>query len=344
MRVAQLTSVYLPVPPPTHGGTELIVSYLTDELVRRGHDVHLFASGDSRTKATLHAVVERATLTDPDLTLYADKEMETRNAYELYREADAFDVVHAHWPTLAPYFAPFAATPTVVTYHYVEPALHAYYRLELPTVHPVCVSRSQAELLGEPELPVVYNGVDMARIQFNDAPEDYLVLVARMVPNKGIAEAIEIARRAGERLVLVGPVTHYIPWSRAYYEERVRPHVDDDRVVHWPELPNAEVLELVSKAKGFLFPLQWEEPFGLAVVEAMACGTPVVTLSRGSMPELVADGVSGFVAESEDELAGAVAKLGSLDRRRVRTHVEERFTYQRMVDAYEALYTTLAAR
>ena len=342
MRIAQSTSIYIPVPPPTHGGTELTVHYLTEELVRRGHDVHLYASGDSRTSATLHAVNEHATLTDPGMTVYTDKELETRGAFELYRDADGYDVIHGHWPTLTPYFAPFTSTPTLLTYHYIERPMHDYYRRELPGVQPVCVSHHQAAMLGEPDLPVVHNGLDLDRVPFNDAPDDYLVLVARMVPTKGIAEAIRIADRAGDRLVLIGPVTHYIPWSRAYYDEQVRPHVDGDRVVHIAETPNSHVLELVSRAKGFLFPLQGEEPFGLVVVEAMATGTPVITMRRGAMPELVADGVSGFLVESDDDAVAAIARLRSLDRRHVRDHVEARFTYQRMVDAYEALYEGIA--
>lgn len=274
--------------------------------------------------------------------LYIDKELETRNTFELYRDGGGYDIIHAHWPTLAPYFAPFTSTPTLLTYHYIEPRLHEYYRRELPGVHPVCVSRRQAELLGEPGLPVVYNGLDMERIPFGPVAGDYLVLVARMVPTKGVAEAIRIARAAGERLVLIGPATHYIPWSRSFYEEEVLPHVDGDRVVHIAEAPNAQVLDIVSRAKAFLFPLQWDEPFGLAMVEAMACGTPVVAFARGSVPETVADGESGFIVESEAEAVRALANVGSLDRRSVRAHVERRFTCQRMVDGYEALYEQLA--
>ena len=338
MRIAQATSVYIPVPPPTHGGTEWIVYWLTEGLAMRGHDVHLYASGDSRTSGTLHAVAPRATLADPEVTVYLDKELEARNTFELYRDAASYDLVHCHWPTLAPYFAAASPTPTAITYHYVDRAEHEYYRREMPGLVPVCVSRRQAELLGEPDLPVVYNGLDMERTPFQEHGGDYLVLVGRMVPGKGIAEAIAIARRAGLRLVLVGPVSPYIPWSAHYYDELVRPHVDGDRVVHHPELANEAVLDLVGGAKGFLFPLQWEEPFGLAVLESMACGTPVVAFPRGSMPELIADRVSGYIVESEDDAVRAVGRLDFLDRRAVRAHVESRFTWQRMVGEYEALY------
>ena len=316
----------------------MMVSHLTEELVRRGHDVRLYASGDSSTTASLRAVTEHATLDLPDVTLYIEKELEARNAFALYRSAGEVDVVHAHWPVLAQYFAPFTATPTLLTYHYIERHLHEYYRRQIPSLRPVCVSRRQAELLGEPDLPVVYNGLAIERIPFGEQADDYLVLVARMTPTKGIAEAIRIARAAGERLVLIGPVSRYLPWSRAFHEEEVLPHLDGDRVTHIEEAPNAEVLEIVSRAKAFLFPLQWDEPFGLAAAEAMACGTPVVTYARGSMPELVEDGVSGCIVASEDEAVAAIARAVALDRRAVRSHVEGRFTVERMVDGYEALY------
>jgi glycosyltransferase involved in cell wall biosynthesis len=342
MRIAQLTSVYIPVPPPTHGGTELMVHALCEGLSARGHDVHLYASGNSSVSGTLHSVVGQATLDDPSITLYMDKELETRNAFELYREAGSYDLVHCHWPTLGPYFAGFVDTPTVITYHYVDRAEHEYYRRVVPRMVPVCVSRRQAELLGEPDLPVVYNGLAMDRVPFGANPEDFLVLVARIIPTKGIAEAIRIAKRAGVRLVIVGSVSRYVPWTASYFEEQVRPHVDGDRVTHLPELPNDEVLELVSKARGFLFPLQGDEPFGLTVLEAMATGTPVIAMPRGSMPELVEDGVSGFIVESEEEAVAAVGRLASLDRHGVRAHVEARFTVERMVDGYEAVYRGLS--
>jgi glycosyltransferase involved in cell wall biosynthesis len=337
MKIAHTTSNYISVPPPTHGGTEMIVHALCEGLSARGHDVHLYASGDSRVNGTLHSVVERATLDDPSVTRYLDKELEARSVFELYQHANDYDVIHAHWPTLAPYFAGQSRTPTVITYHYVDRAEHAYYRANVPSLFPVCVSHRQAELLGEPDLPVVYNGL-MAATPFVAKPDDYLVIVGRMIPTKGIAEAIRIAKAAGERLHIVGDVTSYVPWTQAYFDEQVAPHVDGDQIMYTAEMPNAEVLALVSHAKGFLFPLQGEEPFGMTVLEAMACGTPVIAMPRGSMPELIADGTSGFLVDDEQAAVDAIAKLGALNRAGVRGHVEARFTHARMVEAYEAIY------
>ena len=254
-----------------------------------------------------------------------------------------FDVIHGHWPTLAAYFSPFTQTPTVLTYAYIEQALHDYYRANFPNVHPVCISRRQAENLGEPDLPVVPNGIDVDATPFGAEGEDFLVIVGRIAPNKGIADAIRIAKAAGERLVIVGHAPPQLPWAERYYREEVEPHVDGDRVRHAPHLPNDEVLKLVSRAKGFLFPLQWEEPFGLAVAEALAVGTPVIAYPKGAMPEVLADGRTGFLVESESEAARAIARLGEIDRRACRAWVEEKFPISRMVEGYEAVYQAVTA-
>jgi len=341
MEIAQITSTYLSVPPRSHGGTELAVYHLVQGLVSRGHAVELFASGDSVVDAKLTSVVDVATSYDETFTAYLDKEIETRNTYNLYRAADRFDVVHAHWPTLAPYFSPTTATPTMLTYAYIERPLHEYYREHFPNVHPVCISQSQARGLGDPGLPVVCNGIDLSQTPFGAEPEDFIVTVGRIVPNKGTADAIRIARAAGERLVIVGHAPPQLPWSQAYYEECVRPHVDGDRVVHYEHLPNAEVVSLVARAKAFLFPLQWEEPFGLAVAEALAVGTPVVTYPKGAMPEIVRHGETGFLADTEDGAARALGKIGSIDRAACRRSIEERFGIERMISGYEELYRSL---
>ena len=344
MRIAQITSTYISVPPKSHGGTELMVYHLVEELLRRGHQVELFASGDSVVSCPLHAVVPVATLYDDSITTYIDKEMETRNTHNLYAQADRFDVIHSHWPTLAPYFSPFTTTPTVVTYAYIEPALHRYYQQNFQNVFPVCVSQTQADLLGDATLPVIYNGIPVRHVPFVSEPDDFLLIVARIVPNKGIAEAIQIAQRTGHRLVIVGDVSPYIPWSRRYYEEQVRPFIDGERVVYIEQLPNAEVHRLMGRAKAFLFPLQWDEPFGLVVVEAMAAGAPVVTLRRGSMTELVCDGETGFLADDIDGMVAALGRIDTIDRAACRRWVESRFTVEEMVGKYERLYNKILAK
>lgn len=343
MKIAQITSVYIPVPPPTHGGTEWMVYHLTEELARRGHQVELFASGDSRVSVPLQAVVARATLDDPGMTTYLDKEYEARNTWNLYRQAGRFDLVHAHWPCLAPYFASFVERPTCITYAYIERGLHEHYRAHFPGVHPICISHAQARMLGEPDLPVVYNGLDVESIPFRcePDPDEYFAIVGRIVPNKGISDAIRVARAAGVRLVIVGFVSPYIPWARTYWQEEVEPFIDQDRVRWIESLPHEEVLRLVAGAKAFLFPLQWEEPFGLAVAEALACGTPVLTYPKGAMPEIVTHGHTGFVVDSEEEMVAAVGQLGGIDRSACRRRAEENFSLARMVDGYERVYRAI---
>jgi glycosyltransferase involved in cell wall biosynthesis len=344
MRIAQISSVYLSIPPKTHGGTEWIVHDLCRQLTRRGHQVELFASGDSQVDCPVQSVLPVASLDDPESTVYLEKEFETRNTFNLYRQADRFDLIHAHWPTLAPYFSNFTETPTLVTYAYIEKELHDYYRATFRNCRPVCVSRAQAKSLGDESLPVVYNGVDLDRIPFGGKPEEFFLIVGRMTPGKGIAEAISIAEKADVPLLIVGHVTSHLPWSEAYFEKEVKPHIDGVRIKHIERLPRRDLLAVMSRARGFLFPLQWDEPFGMAVVESMAAGAPVLAYARGSMPELIEDGETGYLTRTEDEMIDALRTIDKLDRRRCRAWVEEKFSVERMLDGYERVYREAVGR
>ncbi len=337
MRIAQIASIAFAVPPRSHGGTEVALDSLTRGLVARGHDVTLHASGDSQTTARLHAVVPRATQDDPSVTSYQEREYEVRNAAEAYRQSDWFDVLHSHWPTPAAYFSDMTPKPSVMTYAYIEKPLHDYYRSAYPRLRGVCITEAQNRMLGG-GLPVIPYGVEVGRIRFVEKPEDFLITVGRLVPHKGTDRAIAIARKVGLPLVIVGAVTPYLADSEPFFRERVAPHVDGKAVVHYPHLPNAEVVELMARARAFLFPISWEEPFGLVVAEAMAGGTPVIGTPRGSLPELVEHGVTGFLAKTDEELAEFAASVGTLSRAACRRRAEERFSAARMVSDYEALY------
>ena len=338
MRIAQITSVYIAVPPPTYGGTERIVYHLCQQLTRRGHQVELFASGDSRVDCTLHAVLPIASQDDPHSTFYLEKEFEARNTYNLYRQAGRFDLIHAHWTTLAPYFSSFAPTPTLVTYAYMEKHIHEYYRRHFPHCLPVCVSRAQTKLLGDESIPVVYNGVDLDEIAFNSEPEDFFIIVGRMTPGKGISDAIRIAKKAKTKLLIIGHVTTHLPWSEEYFLKEVKPHIDGDQIRYIERLAYPDIVQLMGKAKGFLFPLQWAEPFGMVVIEAMAAGTPVLSYRRGSMPELIKNGETGYLLDSEEEMVAMTHRVETLDRARCRSWVEEHFSVQQMIEGYERLY------
>jgi glycosyltransferase involved in cell wall biosynthesis len=342
MKIAQITSVYLSVPPKTHGGTERIVYNLCRHLTRCGHRVELYASGDSKADCAVQSVLPIASLDDPESTVYLEKEFEARNAYNLYRQAERFDVIHAHWPSLAPYFSPATETPTLMTYAYIEKEIHDYYQSHFLNCFPVCISRAQAKMLGDESLPVIYNGVEADDIPFNGVPEDFFLIAGRMTPGKGIAEAIRIAKRAGVKLLIVGQVTKHLPWSEEYFLQEVKPHVDGERIRHVEGMPYAELMKWMGRARGFLFPLQWDEPFGMVVVESMAAGTPVLAYPRGSMPELIKHGETGFLANDEDEMVQAIAAVQKLDRKRCRDWAAKTFSVERMVQGYEDIYRKVA--
>ena len=338
MKIAQITSIYVSVPPKTYGGTERIVYQLCRQLPRRGHQVELFASGDSQAGCALHSVLPVASQDDPSSTFYLEKEFDARNVYNLYRQADRFDVIHAHWPTLVPYFSNFARTLAVVTYAYIERDLHEYYRKHFPRCMPVCVSYAQRTMLGDESLPVIYNGLDLDEIAFNGQPEDFFIIVGRMTPGKGIAQAIGVAKRAGIKLIIVGHVTSHLPGSVEYFSKEVKPHIDGEQIQYIERLSYHDTLALMGRAKGFLFPLQWDEPFGLAVIESMAAGTPVVAYARGSMPELIKSGESGFLVDHEDGMVARCREIERLDRARCRAWVAEHFSIEQMLTGYERLY------
>jgi len=342
LRIAQIASIAFSVPPKSHGGTEIAIDRLTRGLVLRGHDVTLFASGDSQTTARLHAVVPVAAQDDPGSTSYLEREWDVRNAAEAYARAADFDLLHAHWPTPAAYFSDRTDRPTVLTCAYMEKPLFDYYRDRYPNVHCVCVSQAQSRMLGG-GLPVIPYGVDLSRIPFGEVPGEYLLTVGRLVPHKGADRAIAIAKAARLPLVIVGAVTPYLAESEPFFEERVRPHVDGSAVRHFPHLPNGEVLKLMAGALAFLFPISWEEPFGLVVAEALAAGTPVIATPRGSLPELVLHGVTGFLGETDGELAAFARRSLEIDRHACRRSAEERFSASRMVSGYEAFYKTIVS-
>ena len=341
MKIGQITSVYISVPPKTYGGTERIVYYLCRDLKRRGHHVELFASGDSKVDCTLQAVLPIASQDDPGSTFYLEKEYEARNTWNLYRQGERFDMIHAHWTTIAPYFSSFTTTPTLITYAYIEKELHAYYKKHFPRCVPVCVSRAQAKMLGDESIPVVYNGVDLDDIAFNNKPDDFFVIVGRMVPGKGIAEAIGIAKKIRARLLIIGHVTTHVPWSEEYFLKEVKPHIDGDKIRYIERLPYHELVQMMGKARAFLFPLQWDEPFGMVIIEAMAAGTPVLAYGRGSMPELIKNGETGYVVKNEDEMVDTIQRVETLDRARCRNWVRERFSVEQMVEGYERLYKSV---
>ncbi len=338
MRIAQVAPPFEPVPPRLYGGTERVVSYLTEELVRRGHDVTLFASGDSRTGARLVPVVERAVRIDPS-TRDALAAQLVAALGKVFKRAREFDVIHCHVDYPAFPFGSLVGTPTFHTLH---------GRLDLSYLRPLFqefagerfVSISDAQRLVVADLRIrwagtVHHGLPLARYPFSPEGGEYLAFLGRIAPEKQADVAIAVARRTGMPLKIAAKVD---PNDRAYFERHVAPLLDDPLIEFVGEIGDAEKPAFLGGAKALLFPIDWPEPFGLVVIEALACGTPVIARPCGSVGEILEHGRTGFLADTVFDLADAVKRIDEIDRAECRRVVERRFRVERMVDNYEALY------
>lgn len=333
LRIAMVAPPFYPVPPSAYGGIEAVVAELVDGLVDRGHDVTLIAAGGSRTKAAL-----LRTFDEPQWARLGRAEPELLHAARVSQHlADLRpDIVHDH-SAAGPAFVRDRDVPTVVTSH--GPATGdwgEYLAAGGDDMHLVAISQAQVDLT--PDLPwrgVVYNGLDTAPIPFRAEKEDYLVWLGRLSPDKAAHLAIDVARKAGRRIVLVGKCSE--PDEQAYFDAEVEPRLGPD-VHYYGEIDADKKYDLLGRAAAFVFPLQWEEPFGMVLIEAMACGTPVLSLARGAVPEVVVDGVTGYVRHQADELVAALDELHRIDPRACRHHVEQSFSPARMVTGYERVY------
>ncbi|UPT62259.1 MAG: glycosyltransferase family 4 protein [Hyphomonadaceae bacterium JAD_PAG50586_4] len=342
MRIAQIAPLAERCPPALYGGTERVVSYLTEELVAQGHDVTLFASGDSITAAELDPCSPQALRLSPNIIDALPHHMIMLE--KVARRAHEFDVLHFHIDLLhAPVIRDFAAR-TLTTLH---------GRLDLPDLKPFyaafpdlpLVSISHAQRLPMP--PVnwignVYHGLPREMFPVQRAHNDgYLAFLGRISPEKRPDRAIEIAVRAGLPLKIAAKIDRV---DQPYWNTRIAPLVQaHDNVEYIGEIGEHEKARFLGEARALLFPIDWEEPFGLVMIEAMAHGTPVIAFGRGSVPEVIDDGVSGFIVHTVDEAVRALARLDSLDRTLVRAQFETRFTVERMVHDYVEIYEKIAA-
>ena len=343
MKIAQIAPLAESVPPRLYGGTERVVSYLADELVRLGHDVTLFASGESRTAARLVACAPRALRLDPGV-----RDPLPHHLLMLERvrsRAAEFDVLHFHVEHLhLPLFRPYA--------HKAVTTLHG--RLDLPNLLPLynefddmpLVSISDAQrrpLPGARWVGTVHHGLPAPVCPFNPAPRGgYLAFLGRVSPEKGLERAIAIARRAGMRLRIAAKIDRGA--DEHHWRQRIAPLVDGEFIEFIGELDEARKPAFLGHATALLFPIDWPEPFGLAMIEAMSCGTPVIAWPNGSVPEIVEHGLTGLIVDSVEQAAAAVPQAARLDRERVRLRFEERFSAARMARDYLAVYRALKAR
>ena len=343
LRIAQVAPLHERVPPALYGGTERVVATLTDELVRRGHQVTLFASGDSQTIGDLKSPVDRSLRLDPEAgDPIAAHMLELAQVFE---RADEFDLIHCHVDYLAFPFGRLVRTPTVHTLH---------GRLDLPHFVPLfrhlrdvaVVSISDAQRAPLRSLDVnwvgtVYHGVALESFPYSEAGGEYLAFLGRISPEKRPDLAIAVAKRLAIPLKIAAKVDAK---DRAYFEREIRPLLDDPLIEFIGEIDEATKPKFLGGAMALLFPIDWPEPFGLVVIEAMACGTPVVAFRRASVPEIVEDGVTGRIVDNVDEAIAAIPQVLALDRRRVRQRFEERFAVSRMARDYVRVYRALLAK
>jgi glycosyltransferase involved in cell wall biosynthesis len=338
MRIAQIAPLAESVPPKLYGGTERVVAWLIEELIELGHDVTLFASGDSNTRAKLMAAWPQALRlgrprSDPMAAQTALLELMARHAAE-------FDVIHAHIDWLHLPLLSRLGVPFMTTFH---------GRLDLPGLSKVVgrypnapfISISDNQRLPLPEanwLGTVYHGMPEQSLRPAFAPGKYLAFLGRLTADKGPDVAVRIAKSVGMPLKIAAKVPRA---EKGYYAKTIAPLIDGDQIQLTGEVNDQAKEEFLANAAALVFPIDWPEPFGLVMIEAMACGTPVIAFRRGSVPEVIDDGVTGFIVESEAEAVDAIRRLPELDRHRVRSVFERRFAAKRMAEDYVRHYQKL---
>ncbi|HWO99962.1 MAG TPA: glycosyltransferase family 4 protein [Methylococcus sp.] len=338
MKIAQIAPLFESVPPRTYGGTERVVHYLTEELVRQGHQVTLFASGDSQTSAELWPTIPEALrLAGEHRSLLAWHMLQLDT---VARTAADFDILHFHtdfWHFL-------------LWRHMDQPQLTTLHgRLDFPGLQPifdrfqdmavVSISHHQRAPLPRARwVGTVYNGLPENQYRFRAQPGDYLVFLGRFSPEKGPETAIEIAIRAGIPLKMAARVQWF---DRQYFEQRIKPKLQHPGIEYLGEVDERGKNELLGGALALLFPIDWPEPFGLVMIEAMACGTPVIAYPRGAVPEVMQDGVTGYIVDSVEAAVGALDRIEAIDRAACRRHFEQHFSARRMAERYVQIYRRL---
>jgi glycosyltransferase involved in cell wall biosynthesis len=336
LRVAMLAPISWRVPPRHYGPWERVVALLTEGLVARGVAVTLFATADSITKATLVGTCPRPYSEDDTLE---PKVWECLHISEVFERADEFDLIHNHFDFLPLSYSGLVETPLVTTIHgFSSPRILPVFEKYNASSHYVSISDADRN----PKLDyvaTVHHGIALDEFELRTDSDGYLLFFGRIHREKGTAEAIEVARRSGRRLVIAGIVQ-----DRDYFEREVSPHIDDDHVHYIGSVGPDKRAEVVGGAVALLHLINFDEPFGLSMVEAMACGVPVIAIGRGSVPEVVVDGVTGFIVSDLDTATAAVQRINELDRLAARKHVEDHFSVERMTDGYLRVYQEVRRR
>lgn len=358
MRIAQVAPPWIPIPPKNYGGTENVLNNLIDKLVELGHDVTLFAPGDAKTQAKLVSFYPRS-LSEEGIpwTMHLKAYYHLHKAIERIKE-ESFDIVHTHLSSSADMYV-FPLTASLATPHLAT--LHSNFPFDrdprsgktgdadrnymewAPDVPTVAISESariqESQIVNLNFIGVVYNGISMTEHPFLDLRrQDYFVWLGRFMPEKGAHLAIEAAKRAGVPLILAGIIDRYSRESMDYFQNVIKPQIDSQQISYIGPVNLKQKLKLLSPARGFLNPIEWEEPFGMVMIEAMSQGCPVISFKRGAAPEIVADGQVGFLVSNLDEMVERMARIDEIDRNRVRQYVEEKFSAWVMAENYIDMY------
>jgi glycosyltransferase involved in cell wall biosynthesis len=329
-RIAVLSPISWRTPPRAYGPWELVVSLLTEELVRMGLDVTLFASGDSQTSGKLVAVCPHPYSEDP---LAEPKVMECLHISEVFERAADFDLIHSHFDFLPLTYSGLVDTPVLSTIHgFSSPSIIPVYKKYNGRVHYVAISEADKS----PELDyiaTIHHGIDIGQFAFVESAGEYLLFFGRIHPEKGTHEAIRVAQRLGRKLVIAGIVQ-----DQEYFDTQVQPYIDGVTVEYLGAVGVAQRPEVLGRALALLHLISFDEPFGLSLLESMACGTPVIAFDRGSMPEIIRDGETGYIVADIDGAVDAVDAVQSIDRSVCRKHVELHFSHTRMAEDYARVY------
>ena len=335
MKVAMLSPIAWRTPPTHYGPWENVVSLLTEGLVQRGVDVTLFATKDSKTRAKLVGVCPRGYEEDKDLL---PKVWECLHISEVFERGNEFDLIHNHFDFLPLTYMNMTATPVVTT-------IHGFSSLRILPVYKKYDGRAYYVAISEADrnpqlhyIGTVHHGIDLSQFHFQPESGDYLLFFGRVHHEKGTRECIEIARKTGMKLIIAGIIQ-----DEDYFRHEVEPFLDNNHITYVGSAGPKKRDDLLGQAYALLHPINFDEPFGLSVVEAMACGTPVLAVNRGSMPEVVNHGHTGFLVADADEMAQVIPRVREIDRRDCRRWVEKRFTVERMVDDYIHVYEKILA-
>ena len=333
MHIAMLSPIAWRTPPQNYGPWESVVSLLTEELVSRGYKVTLFATGNSETSGKLHSDCARGYEEDQSII---PKVWECLHISELFEQAEDFDIIHNNFDYLPLTYTSFITTPVVTTIHgFSSPGILPVYKKYNNKVS--YISISEADRSAELDyIKTIHHGIDLNHFDFQPDPDDYLLFFGRIHPDKGTKEAIEIAGACNKKLILAGIIQ-----DEAYYNQYIVPYLDDKNVIFIGSAEPVQRNQLLGKATALLHPINFEEPFGLSVIESMACGTPVIAFNRGSMPELIENGKNGFTVNTVDDAIEAVGKIKNINRKYCRRYIEQHFTVNQMTEKYIQVYETV---